>query len=47
MDLCQKIQTASRDLFSTLFNAKKKHPKNLKKGTRSLEDFKDANKNIN
>ena len=24
MDLCQKIQTASRDLFSTLFNAKKK-----------------------
>ena len=30
-----------------LFNAKKKHPKNLKKGTRSLEDFKKENKNLN
>ena len=47
MELCQKIQTASRDLYSTLFDAKKKHPKNLKKGTRTLEDFKKANKNIN
>ena len=47
MDLCQKIQTASRDLHAILFNAKKKHPKNLKKGTRSLEDFKKENKNLN
>jgi hypothetical protein len=47
MDLCQKIQTASRDLHATLFNAKKKHPKNLKKGTRSLADFKKENENLN
>ena len=47
MELCQKIQTVSRDLHATLFAAKKKHPKNLKKGTRSLADFKEANKDIN
>lgn len=47
MDLCQKIQTASRDLYATLFAAKKKHPKNLKKGTRSLADFKKETENLN
>jgi hypothetical protein len=47
MDLCQKIQTASRDLHATLFAAKKKHPKNLKKGTRSLADFKKETENLN
>ena len=47
MDLCQKIQTVSRDLHATLFAAKKKHPKNLKKGTRSLADFKKETENLN
>jgi len=40
LKLCNSIQTASRELYSQFDDARKKHPKQLKKGTRSLEDFK-------
>ena len=45
LKLCNSIQTASRELYSQFDDAKKKHPKQLKKGTRSLEEFQRERKN--
>ena len=44
LKLCNSIQTASRNYILNLMTLKK-HPKQLKKGTRSLEEFQRERKN--
>ena len=45
MKISNRIQTVSRDLYSKFSDARKKHPKKLKKGKFKLEDFKNLQKN--